>query len=378
MGNIQISARISPELYEKLVAQAQILKVPKSEVLLTALAQYLNQTEELPVNLQLAQLEKRVTALELQSKQSHAALTKTTQTSREIAFPSLQTLEFETLSVNLQGEIIARTPATAKYFREDLDDGIFLNLIAIPEGSFLMGVSEIEKGSRDTEKPQHQVAIAPFFLSQFPITQAQWKAVANLPKVQQYLDPDPSFFKGNDRPVEKISWYDATEFCQRLSRHTGRFYRLPSEAEWEYACRGGTTTPFYFGETITGELANYIAKRVYREEPLASHCQETTTVGSFPPNAFGLYDLHGNVWEWCSDRWHNNYDGAPINGSPWLLEDYENEIAPRVLRGGAWDFYPESCRSSSRFSCPPTAALINQIGLRIVCDPDFNLRLPTS
>lgn len=101
-------------------------------------------------------------------------------------------------------------------------------------------------------------------------------------------------------------------------------------------------------------------------------------MGSFPPNAFGLYDLHGNVWEWCSDRWHNNYDGAPINGSPWLLEDYENEIAPRVLRGGAWDFYPESCRSSSRFSCPPTAALINQIGLRIVCDPDFNLRLPTS
>lgn len=375
MGNIQISARIPPDLYEKLVTQAQTLKVPKSEVLLAALTQYLERAEELPVNLKLAQLEKRVTALELQSEQSNTA---STQTVIEIALPSLKTLEFETVSVNVKGEIIDRTSATTQYFSEDLEDGNFLNLMAIPEGSFLMGASEIERGSRETEKPQHQVAIAPFFLSQFPITQAQWKAVARLPKVQRSLDPDPSYFKGNDRPVEKISWYDATEFCQRLSRHTGRFYRFPSEAEWEYACRGGTTTPFYFGETITGELANYIARRAYREESLASHRQETTNVGSFPPNAFGLYDMHGNVWEWCSDRWHNNYDGAPLNGSPWLLEDYENEIAPRVLRGGAWDYYPESCRSSARFSCPPTAALINQIGMRVVFDPYSNPPPPTS
>jgi formylglycine-generating enzyme required for sulfatase activity len=369
VGNIQISARIPPELYEKLVTKAQILKVPKSEVLFAALVQYLNQTEELPIDRKLAQLEKRVTVLESQSKQLNSS-TRINKISTEITFPPLKILEFETVSINVKGEIIDRILTTNQYFSEELDDGISLKMIAIPEGNFWMGASEIAKESRETEKPQHQVAIASFFFSQFPITQAQWKAVANLPKVQRYLDPNPSYFQGDDRPVERISWYDATEFCQRLSHHTGRCYRLPSEAEWEYACRGGTTTPFYFGETITGELANYVAGRIYR--------QETTVVGSFPPNAFGLHDLHGNVWEWCSDRWHNNYDGAPLNGDPWLLEDYENEIAPRVLRGGAWDFYPEFCRSSSRFSCPPTAALINQIGLRIVCDPTANLPPPTS
>jgi formylglycine-generating enzyme required for sulfatase activity len=360
MRNIQVSVRIGPALYEKLVAEAQKHNIPKSEVLLTALAQYLNLSEETPITSRLAQLEKRVTALENQSNriQSVSSLTK-------IAIPPLQTLEFETINLDRKGEIVRRIAARAQYFSEDLGDEVSLTMVSIPQGTLVMGAPQTEKGSRDSERPQHLVKISPFFMGQFPITQAQWKAVANFPKVRQDLNPDPSHFKGDKRPVERVSWYDAIEFCQRLSNKTGRSYRLPSEAQWEYACRGITTTPFYFGETITGELANYIAKRTYREEPMFVDRQETTTVGSFPPNAFGLYDMHGNVWEWCCDRWHDNYENAPVDGSAWLSE---NESDPRVLRGGAWDFYPEYCRSAARFSCSPNAKLINQIGVRVVCD----------
>jgi formylglycine-generating enzyme required for sulfatase activity len=193
-------------------------------------------------------------------------------------------------------------------------------MVSIPQGTLVMGAPQTEKGSRDSERPQHLVNISPFFTSQFPITQAQWKAVANFPKVRQDLNPDPSHFKGDKRPVERVSWYDAVEFCQRLSNKTGRSYRLPSEAQWEYACRGITTTPFYFGETIAGELANYIAKRTYREEPMLGDRQETTTVGSFPPNAFGLYDMHGNVWEWCCDRRSNSHPKSPF----WLNQRRHN------------------------------------------------------
>ena len=153
-------------------------------------------------------------------------------------------------------------------------------------------------------------------MGKYPVTQAQWRFVAaQLPQVNRELEIDPSRFKGDNLPVETISWLDAEEFCQRLSHHTGRLYRLPSEAEWEYACRAGTTTPFHFGETISPEFANYNGEYTYGNGEKGVYRKQTTPVGSFQvANPFGLYDIHGNVWEWCADDWHKNYQGAPSDG----------------------------------------------------------------
>ncbi|MEL7314439.1 MAG: SAV_2336 N-terminal domain-related protein, partial [Cyanobacteria bacterium J06559_3] len=187
-------------------------------------------------------------------------------------------------------------------------DAVRLEMAAIPGGTFLMGSPENEPGRyQDEEGPQHEVAVPAFFMSRHPITQAQWQAVVALEQVGRELDPDPSEFKGNERPVEQVSWDDAMEFCARLSRLTGREYRLPTEAEWEYACRANTTTPFTFGETLTDKLANYDATTVFADEPKGEYRQATTIVGIFPVNAFGLHDMHGNVWEWCLDHWQGNY-----------------------------------------------------------------------
>ena len=149
------------------------------------------------------------------------------------------------------------------------------------------------------------------------------------------LDPAPSSFEGDHLPVENVSWEDAQEFCRRLSAKTGKNYRLPTEAEWEYACRADTTTPFNFGETIAPDLANYYAEMTFDNGPTGKYRGETTLVGSFPANAFGLYDMHGNVLEWCEDHWHETYEGAPEDGSVWIFSD-ESENR-RVLRGGSWD-----------------------------------------
>jgi formylglycine-generating enzyme required for sulfatase activity len=176
-----------------------------------------------------------------------------------------------------------------------------------------------------------------------------------------------SSFSGAKRPVEQVSWNNAVEFCQKLSQKTGREYRLPSEAEWEYACRGGTTTPFHFGETITTELANYDGTVNYASEPKGQYRQETTEVGSFPPNSFGLYDMHGNVWEWCQDDWHDNYANAPKDGSAWTSQSGN----ANVLRGGSWLNFPQICRSASRyrynFNWEVLDRIRNGIGFRVVC-----------
>ncbi|MFM6308867.1 MAG: formylglycine-generating enzyme family protein [Dolichospermum sp.] len=235
-------------------------------------------------------------------------------------------------------------------------------MIAIPGGTFMMGSPENEEQSRGEEKPQHEVTIKPFLMSKYPITQAQWRAVAKLPQVHEELKPDPSIFKGGNRPVENIPWHEAVEFCTRLSNHNQKSYRLPSEAEWEYACRAGTTTSFYFGETITTELVNY--NGTYGQGQKGQYRQQTTDVGTFPPNAFGLYDMHGNVWEWCQDDWHNNYEGAPIDGSAWISAS--NYLNLKVVRGGAWYRYFESCRSASRNATVADFG-INPHGFRVVC-----------
>ena len=260
------------------------------------------------------------------------------------AFPALHSFEFDVVTVDAGGREINRELQTAKFYAEDLGNVVSLEMVAIPGGHFIMGSSE-DEGDAD-ERPQHKVTVKPFFMGKFPITQTQWRCVAALPKVKQSLNPNPSKFKGINRPVENISWHEAVEFCARLSEKTGRTYRLPSEAEWEYACRAGTTTPFHFGETITTEIANCSGSDIHAFEPKSKFRKETTPVGSFQiANAFGLYDMHGLVWEWCADPWHKNYDGAPRNGTVWELGGDNNR---RVLRGGSWSFNSVLCRSASR------------------------------
>lgn len=271
--------------------------------------------------------------------------------------------EFEVVTVDAQGRETNRYRNQAQYFSEDLGNGIFLDMVSIPGGTFLMGSPDTEAQRSDKESPQHSVTVQPFYLGKFPVTQKQWKAVAALPQVRYPLKPDPSHFKGDNLPVEQVSWYEAVEFCERLSKKTGRTYRLPSEAEWEYACRAGTTTPFHFGETITSDLANYNGIGIYGSESKGICRKETTSVGSFQvANAFGLYDTHGNIWEWCADCWHNNYNDAPSDGRAWL----EYYIISPLMRGGSWDSNPGYCRAASRYPYYPGIRLYH-LGFRVVC-----------
>ncbi|MFB2879588.1 SAV_2336 N-terminal domain-related protein [Floridanema aerugineum] len=261
-------------------------------------------------------------------------------------------------------------PQKATGFIERLSKDIQIEMMLIPGGSFIMGSPPEELKRQDDESPQHKVTLQPFFMAKYTVTQAQWQFVAQLPQVNRELDPDPSHFKGTNRPVERISWLDAVEFCDRLSQHTKKPYRLPSEAEWEYACRAGTTTPFHFGETITTDFANYNGNYTYGAGSKGVTRGETTPVGSFGvANAFGLYDMHGNVWEWCADRWHPNYQGAPNDGSAWINERNQNEFdfqIYRLLRGGSWNYFPENCRSAVRY-CKLPGNNFDYLGFRVVC-----------
>ncbi|MDY6896753.1 MAG: SUMF1/EgtB/PvdO family nonheme iron enzyme [Cyanobacteriota bacterium] len=266
--------------------------------------------------------------------------------------PRLTNFEFEVVTVDSQGKEIKRCYKQAEYFTENLDDETVLEMVSIPGGKFSMGTSKDEKASDENERPQHIVTIQPFFISKYPITQAQWKFVANLPKIKRELKLEPSYFKGLYLPVELVSWYDAQEFCQRLSHKTGRIYRLPSEAQWEYACRARNSTPFHFGKTIITELANYCGQN-----------EQTTEVGSFSPNNFGLYDMHGNVWEWCADYEHEDYLDAPTDGSVWI-DDGSEEY--RILRGGSWNSPANLCRSAFRFSENSTVT-DREFGFRVIC-----------
>ena len=268
---------------------------------------------------------------------------------------------FEVVTIDSLGKEISRTTEKAKYLSEDLGQGIELEMIYVPAGNFLMGTPTTEVRSRNSERPQHQVRVKAFLMGKYQVTQAQWRQVANLPQIERNLKFNPSHFKGDDLPVEQISWYEAIEFCKRLSQKTGHKYRLPSEAEWEYACRAGTNTPFHFGSTITTNLANYNGRYVYNNIGLKGRFRgRTTTVGSFSANAFGLYDMHGNVWEWCQDTWHDNYRNAPTDGSPWI----SNNARSYVIRGGSWSKDPTGCRSGHRESHHTGG--YKTLGLRVV------------
>jgi formylglycine-generating enzyme required for sulfatase activity len=282
----------------------------------------------------------------------------------------IRVFQFDMIKINNRGEIIKTEHNSAKYFSENLGNGITLDMVSIPGGSFMMGTanSEIEKLVKKynsdwfrRESPQHEVTVTEFYIGKFQITQEQWKQVSKLPQVERELKKYPSHFPKAKLPVEKVSWYDAVEFCARLSKATGKEYRLPSEVEWEYACRARTATPFYFGETITGNLANYDASYTYANEVSAEYRGETTLVGSFLPNQFGLYEMHGNVWEWCADNYHENYDGAPSDSHAWISE----YTTTRILRGGSWLNVSGYCRSANRTRNAPDI-LYNNCGFRCV------------
>ncbi|GAX36296.1 SUMF1/EgtB/PvdO family nonheme iron enzyme [Nodularia sp. NIES-3585] len=272
---------------------------------------------------------------------------------------------FDVVTVNAKGEEIQWERRQAPYFTETLPNSITLEMIAIPGGTFLMGSPENEAERESSESPQHEVNVPAFSMGKYPITQAQWSAVASLPQVNRELKPNPSRFSGDDRPVEQISWDEAVEFCDRLSKETGKSYRLPSEAEWEYACRAGTTTPFHFGETITADLANYNAECTYGNAPKGKFSKQTTPVGSFQrANSFGLYDMHGNVLEWCADDWHRDYSGAHKDGTAWIEITANNYNHSRLLRGGSWDLNPWDCRSAYRNHDVP-GYWYNYVGFRV-------------
>lgn len=287
-------------------------------------------------------------------------------------------------------------PLQLKAYQDELGQGVAISMLPIPAGSFLMGSPESEPGRFGDEGPQHEVTLGAFWMAQTPITQAQWRTVAGWPKVERDLESDPSRFKGANRPVEQVNWHDAQEFCRRLSQRCGRTYTLPSEAQWEYTCRAGSTTPFHFfhcGATLTPDLANCSGS-------------ETTDVAQFPANDWGLHDMHGNVWEWCQDEWHGNYEGAPNDGSAWedggLGESQGCSAAGRgtttprsaarpsattstrttatatsvsasvadnrLLRGGSWLDLPRGCRSAYR-GCNHPGFRDLDIGFRVCCLP---------
>ncbi|MTJ48763.1 bifunctional serine/threonine-protein kinase/formylglycine-generating enzyme family protein [Dolichospermum sp. UHCC 0259] len=249
---------------------------------------------------------------------------------------NISSFSFEVVTTDATGNITNRRNASAKYFTEDLGNGVTLDMVEIPGGTFIMGSPESEAERDSDEGPQRQVTVPSFYMGKYELTQAQYQAI---------MGTNPSSFKGNNRPVESVSWDDAVEFCKKLSQKTQKNYRLPSEAEWEYACRARTTTPFYFGESITPELVNYDGSYPYASASKGQDRSQTTDVGTFPPNAFGLYDMHGNVWEWCQDDYQENYINAPIDGSAW---NSRSSSDLKLQRGGSWSLDAGSCRAADR------------------------------
>jgi formylglycine-generating enzyme required for sulfatase activity len=223
-----------------------------------------------------------------------------------------------------------------------------------------MGAMKNELGFMEDESPQHWVKIEEFFISKYPITQMQWFLV-----MKQGFSCQ---FHGSNLPVEKVNWFQALEFCHQLSQKTSKIYRLPTEAEWEYACRAGSSTPFHFGETITTDVANYDGNYNYTNDIKTTYQQMTMPVGIFPPNAFGVYEMHGNVWEWTCSEYCEHYNNEfEINRL-----DQQQAIDKRiVVRGGSWYSSAVNCRSANRYHVASNS-WDNDIGFRVVISGNCN------
>ncbi len=268
----------------------------------------------------------------------------------------LKDYEFATVTLDANGKVTTRRKGQGRYYLESVK-GIKLEMVEIPGGSFMMGSSELP-----SQMPVHQVSVPGFYLGKYEVTQAAWRAVANLPKVSRRLNPNPSYFKGDNLPVEQVSRAEALEFCARLSKATGRTYRLPTEAEWEYACRAGASTAFAFGDTITAELANYDGNYPFGSGPKGADRGRTIPVGSLDvANGFGLYDMHGNVAEWCFEFKHENYENAPTDGRAWTEGAQEGLC---IHRGGSWFEGAFVCRSAHRGSDGSDSG-VNDVGFRV-------------
>ena len=257
--------------------------------------------------------------------------------------------------------MIERRRASAQQLVQPLGKGVMLRMVQVPGGTFTMGAPEGESESKTSERPQHQVSVPPFYLCKHPVTLDQWRAVMGA-RPEMMRIAESSLKKSGRQPAVRVSFDEVQEFCARLSRKTRRTWRLPSEAEWEYACRAGTSTAFAFGPTITRDVAIYDGETIRRADPDGKHAS-TRPVGSpRVANAFGLYDMHGQVWEWCEDWWHKSYEGAPADGSAWKSD---GESRNRVLRGGSWYAAVEFCRSASRHIGGEAGIRSRQIGFRI-------------
>lgn len=314
-------------------------------------------------------------------------------TLKEVPPPPVTPLEFELISLNSDGtrKKDGVEKRQVNHFVEKVGSAAF-DMIEIPAGQFKMGLPPAERTElvvncqkycsgeackaceeiARSEAPQHEVTVQKkFYMSRTEITQSQWDAVRELSKTALVANPsdsrsDPTY--DSQRPVERVSWADAKEFCKVLSRQTGRTYRLPTEAEWEYSCRAGTQTAFAFGPTIYGEDFNYNGYKPYGAASSAPAIYKTTVWVTLDrlalANAFGLYHLHGNVAEWCEDSWHNSYEGAPGNSSAWL----EQGSRLRVARGGSWNDPGYACRCSARQKYTETFRE-PYLGFRIVMEP---------
>jgi eukaryotic-like serine/threonine-protein kinase len=267
-------------------------------------------------------------------------------------------VQLTSVKLNDRGEVIDATPSQGQVFQEDLGNGVFLSMVRIPPGKFVMGSLATEEGSTRNEHPQHVVDIPEFYLGQTLVTQAQWAAMFPAKSI--------GFGRNGRLPAHSMNWLEAIDFCDRLSAKTGHKYRLPSESEWEYACRAGTTTPFAYGDSISTNVVNHNGEHPYARSPRGIFRQTVTPVATFAPNLFGLYDMHGNLWEWCLDEWFDSYDGAPIDGSPRGNISARDGQQLRVVRGGSWFSYARICRAASRAGL---FALFrhNYYGMRVVC-----------
>jgi formylglycine-generating enzyme required for sulfatase activity len=223
-------------------------------------------------------------------------------------------------------------------------------MVALPAGEFLMGSPEAERGRYNNEGPQHEVAIRPLAIGKHEVTFDEYDHFCDVAKRKK--PHDESWGRGR-RPVINVSWRDARTYCKWLAKETGKPYRLPSEAEWEYAARSRTTRRYAFGNEITEKEAGF-----------GGIVGKTTEVSAYPPNAWGLYDMHGNVWEWVEDIWHNSYQGAPTDGAAWTDGEGENSYRNRVLRGGAWNDTPRNLRAAIRYRSEPDHRY-NNIGFRV-------------